>query len=342
MNALFYVPKGFKIIHVTGVFKSNNPYNTFLLLVYGLLLKLPMFVNPVVPLPGPTDGFLFKGLLFNMAGVGKNLPLIYPFITFLLLFTQAITFNGLVNDQRLMQRSNYLTAMGYLLITSLFAEWNQLSAPLIINSMLIWIWLRMSKLHNDHHPKTSLFNIGIAIGLCSFFYFPSISFAALIVFGLLITRAFILAEWVMALLGIIAPYYFLAAYLFLTDQLRSYQFPGVAVTLPQFVQSRWALAAIVLVLFTCAIGIYFIQQNIRRQLVHARKSWSLIFLYLIIALFIPFINASHSFVYWILCAVPIAVISAAGFLYPSKNWFPLVLHWLLVAFVIAFNFQLLR
>jgi Family of unknown function (DUF6427) len=323
---------------VTGVFKSNNPYNTFLLLVYGLLLKLYMFIHPEVPVPRQTDGFLFKALLFQLSDVGKNLPVIYPLITFLLLFTQAITFNRMVNDQRLMQKSNYLTAMGYLLITSLFAEWNVLSAPLIINTLLVWVWSRMSGLHNDHNPKTSLFNIGIAIGLSSFFYFPSLAFAALIVFGLLITRAFKVSEWIVALLGIIAPYYFLLAYVFLTDKWQGYHFPGVAVTFPHFYESRWALAAIIIVLFTSVTGMFYIQQNFRRQLVQARKSWNLIFLYLLIALFIPFINASHSFIYWILCAVPIAVIAAAGFLYPAKKWFPLVLHWIMVAFVIAFSY----
>ena len=323
---------------MTGVFKSNNPYNTFLLLVYGLLLKLPMFIHPVTPTLQETDGFLFKALLSQLSGVGKSLPVIYPLITFLLLFTQAITFNTMVNDQRLMQKSNYLTAMGYLLITSLFSEWNILSAPLIINTLLIWVWSRMSKLHNDQHAKTSLFNIGIAIGLCSFFYFPSLSFAALIVFGLLVTRPFDMSEWVVALLGIIAPYYFLLAYVFLTDKWQGYRLPGVAVTFPHFYESRWALAAIIIVLFTCIIGVFFIQQNFRRQLVQARKSWNLIFLYLVIALFIPFINATHSFVYWILGAVPIAAIAAAGFLYPTKKWFPLILHWLIVAFVIAFSY----
>jgi hypothetical protein len=323
---------------VTGVFKSNNPYNTFLLLIYGLLLKLPMFFHPVIPSTQQTDGFLFKALLVQLSGIGKSLPIIYPFITFLLLFTQAITFNRLVNDLRLMQKPNYLTAMSYLLITSLFQEWNVLSAPLIINSLLIWVWSRMSRLHNEQNPKTSLFNIGIAIGLSSFFYFPSLAFAALIISGLLITRAFRPSEWMVALLGIITPYYFLLAYVFLTDKWKGYHFPGVSVTFPHFYESKWALAAIVIVLFTCVTGLFFIQQNFRRQLVQARKSWNLLFLYLLIALFIPFINASHSFVYWILCAVPISIIAAAGFLYPAKKWFPLILHWIIVAFVIAFSY----
>lgn len=323
---------------MTGVFKSNNPYNTFLLFVYGVLLKLPIFLTPVIPAAQQTDGFLFKAILIQLSGIGKNIPVLYPLITFLLLFSQAITFNRLVNDLRLMQKPNYLTAMAYLLITSLFAEWNILSAPLIINSLLIWVWSRMSRLHNDQNPKTSLFNIGIAIGLASFLYFPSLAFSAMIILGLLLTRAFKPSEWLIALVGIITPYYFLMAYVFLTDKWQGYHFPGVAVTLPHFYESRWALAAIIIVLFTCVTGFYFVQQNFRRQLVQARKSWNLIFLYLLIALFIPFINATHSFVYWILCAVPLAVIAGAGFLYPSKKWFPLILHWLIVAFVIAFAY----
>jgi hypothetical protein len=323
---------------VTGVFKSNNPYNTFLLLVYGLLLKLIMFIHPQIPLPQQTDGFLFKLLLSQLSGVGSSLPIIYPLISFILLYTQAITLNALVNQHRLMQKPNYLTGMAYLLITSLFAEWNILSAPLIINSFIIWVWSRMSKLYNEPSPKTSLFNIGMAIGISSFFYFPVISFSALVVVGLLITRPFKLPEWVVALLGLASPFYFLAAYVYITDKWQGYHFPGVAVTFPRFIESRWALAAIFIVLFISSTGFVYVQKNFRRQLVQARKSWNLIFLYLLIALFIPFINASHSFVYWILSAVPIAVIAGAGFLYPQKKGFPLILHWLMVAFVIAFSY----
>ena len=323
---------------MTGVFKSNNPYNTFLLLVYGLLLKLIMFIHPQIPLPQQTDGFLFKLLLSQLSGVGKSIPLIYPLISFILLYTQAITLNALVNQHRLMQKPNYLTGMAYLLITSLFAEWNILSAPLIINSLIIWVWSRMSKLYNEPSPKASLFNIGMAIGISCFFYFPTISFSVMVVVGLLITRPFKLPEWVVALLGLASPFYFLLAYVYVMDKWQGYHFPGVAVTLPHFIESRWALAAVIIVLFTTVAGFIYVQKNFRRQLVQARKSWNLIFLYLLIALFVPFINASHSFVYWILSAVPIAVIAGAGFLYPQKRAFPLILHWLMVAFAIAFSY----
>jgi hypothetical protein len=323
---------------VTGTFKANNSYNNVLLLFYGLLLKLPMFLHPYVPEPQQIDGFLYRYILTGLKPAATQFSLIFPLITFILLYSQAIYFNKLVNDLRIMQRPHYLTGMSYLLITSLFAEWNVLSSPLIINSLLIWVWSKMSGLHSNQSPKTALFNIGIAIGIGTFFYFPSIAFAALIIFGLALTRPFKLTEWLIALLGILTPYYFLLAIVFLTDKWKGYKFPGFSVTSPVFDQSRWAYAAILIVVISSITGIFYIQQNFRRQLIQARKAWNLTFLYLLVAVFVPFVNATHSFEYWILCAVPLSAFVAATFLYPAKNWVPAALHWLMVAFVIVINY----
>lgn len=323
---------------MTGTFKANNSYNNLLLLVYGILLKFPMFLHPKVPKQQQIDGFLYREFLLILKPIGNSLPVIYAVLTFVLLYTQAIYFNKLVNEQRIMHRPNYLTGMSYLLITSLFIEWNVLSSPLIINSLLIWVWSKMSGLYSNQKPKATLFNIGIAIGLSTFFYFPSLAFAALIIFGLAITRPFKLAEWLVALLGIVTPYYFLLAFVFLTDKWKGYHFPGFAVTSPVFNQTHLAYAAIILVLLSAIIGIIYIQQNFRRQLIQARKSWNLTFLYLFVAVFIPFVNATHTFEYWILCAVPLSAFIAAAFLYPAKNIIPLALHWLMVAFVILISY----
>ena len=150
---------------MVGIFKANNPFNTFILLVYGLLLKLCWFLHPVIPIPKQTDGSLYRKLLVELSLAGNQFPAIYPLIMYLLLFTQAVTFNKLINDQRLMQRANYLPAMSYLLITSIFPEWNILSAPVLINTLLVWVWARMSNLYSSNNPKTTLFNIGMVIGL---------------------------------------------------------------------------------------------------------------------------------------------------------------------------------
>jgi hypothetical protein len=92
------------------------------------------------------------------------------------------------------------------------------------------------------------------------------------------------------------------------------------------------------VLFTTVIGFFFSQQNLRRQLVQTRKSWRLVLLYLVIAVFVPFINDTHTFEYWILCAVPVSAYVACTFYYPEKKWLPVWLHWLMVGFVLTMSY----
>jgi hypothetical protein len=325
---------------VVGIFKANNPFNTFLLFIYGLLLKLAWFVHPHIPIAQKTDGFLFREILAKLENTGAQFPLIYPAITYFLIFTQAITFNKLINDQKQMQRANYLPAMSYLLITSMFSEWNVLTAPLVINTLLIWVWARMSTLYSNTNPKSTLFNIGMMIGVSTFFYFPSLAFVLLIVFALIVSRPFILAEWIISFLGILTPYYFLFSYLFLTDKLDGYKIPQFEISYPHFHKNYWELAGICLVLISFLIGGFFVQANFRKQLVQVRKRWSLILLYLVVAVFVPFINATHTFEYWILTAIPLSAYVGCGFLYPVKRWLPLLLHWLMVIVVIVISYGL--
>lgn len=309
-------------------------------MLYGFVLKLPLFLHPAVPQHEMLDGFLYKALLQWLAPAGAKAPVIYSVIAFLFLYIQAVSINGLVNSQRLMQKNNHLAGMCYLLMTSLFADWYQLSSSLIINTLLIWVLSKLTNLHNNNNPKSSLFNAGIIIGFATFFYFPSIAFLLLIIVGLGITRPFRLPEWLMVLLGLLAPYYFLGAWLFLSGNWKGYRFPGISVTVPVFNQSAWAYTAIIFIFLTVVIGIYFIQDNMRRQVVQVRKSWNLIFLYLLVALFIPFLNDSHRFDYWILTAVPISIISGAAFLYPERKLVPGILHWGMVAVSLVVNYYL--
>ncbi len=323
---------------MTGTFRVNNPFNTFMLLVYGLLLKLRWFVSPQVPVIQKSDGFLYNQILDYLKTFLDTYPVSYSFITFFLLYTQAISFNRLLNNRRLMQNPNYLPAMSYLLITSFFAEWNVLSAPMVINTLLIWVWAKMSSLYNNPHAKSTLYNIGMVIGITTFFYFPSLAFGLLIILALIITRPPKVAEWITPFLGFLTPWYLLFAWLFLANKLYSFQVPGIAVSFPLLIHSNTQYMGMLIILTAAAVGSFFVQWNIRRQIVHVRKSWGLMVLYAIVALFIPFINNSNNFQYWILATVPLSAFIACFFFYPYKKWIPAAAHWIMVAFVIYMTY----
>lgn len=322
---------------MTGIFKANNPNNNFLLFLYGLVLKLPLFLYPQLPKLQSSDGILYKSFTgWMIANFGKT-PVVFSIISFILLFLQAVSFNKLVNDHRMLQRPNYLTGMSYLLVTSLFSEWFALSAALITNTILIWVWSRLSTLHNNNAAKTTIFNIGLVIGLAAFFYQPAIVFVILFIAGMAITRPFRLNEWLIGLVGIVTSFYFFAAWLFISDRWKTYPLPKIQVSLPVFHETRWTLAALIMVLLAMLLGAFFIRSNMRRQVVQTRKSWQLIYLYLLVAAFVPFLNSSN-FNTWILAAVPASLIIGAAFFYPDKKWFPAVMHWGLAGLSVAIGY----
>jgi len=325
---------------VIGIFKQKTPANILLLLLFGLLIKLPMFMHPHITAIQPKDGILFHGILNFLQPTGRENPIIYPVLAFMLLFTQAIALTRLINDYRMVNRPNYLPGMAYLLITSFFAEWNYFSAPLLINTLLIFILGWLFKIYNHPKAKGIVFNIGLAIGICSLIFFPSVTFVIWVLFALMVMRPFRLNEWLLCLLGVTSPYYFYAVYLFLSNQWRLEKIlPYLTLQVPSLQQSIWLAASALLLMIPFLAGGYFIQDNLRRMLIQVRKGWSLILLYLLVAIFVPFVNTSNTFENWVLAAVPFAAFHACAYFYPSKKLFPLILFWISVAFVLFYQYS---
>ncbi len=323
---------------MTGTFKANNPSNNFLLLLYGIVLKLPIFLNAQAPGIQSADGPLFSSSIIWMKGVFSSSPIVFSILSFILLYLQAIIFNKAVNDQRLLQKPTYIVGMTYLLITSLFADWFILSSSLVASTMLIWVWSKLCMLHNNNHAKTTIYNIGLTIGVACFFYYPAIIFTLLFIVGIGITRPFKLNEWLIGLIGICTPFYFFACWIFLTGQWTTYRMPLARVSNPVFQQPQWALGVLAMLLLAMMLGIYFVQRNMRRQVVQTRKSWQLVYLYLLAAVWVPFVNSAGNFGNWILVAVPLSLLVSSAFYYPDKKWFPGLLHWTMVAVSVAIGY----
>lgn len=323
---------------MTGVFRTNNPLNTFLLLVYGILLKFVWLTHPQIPVIHKSYGFLFYDIIQSVKPYLDEFPKSYFLIAYLLLFSQAITLNQIIISRRMMQKPDFLPAMSYLLITSFFPEWNVLSAPLIISSILIGVWSKMSNLNNNRHPKGTLFNAGLAIGIASFFYIPSFAFALFIILSLIITRPPKIAEWLITFIGVLTPWYFLFAWLFLTNKLYSFRFYGFGISQPAYNLFYAEWAAIGLIVLMIIIGSFYVQSFMNKQILQVRKNWGQMLLYLLICIGIPFIIYNHNISYWLLALAPASAFVGCAFYYPRARWVPMVLHWLMVGLVIYMQY----
>jgi hypothetical protein len=327
---------------VIGLFKQKTPANILFLFVMGILIKLPIFTNPAPP-PELADNaaILYREAVIFLRSASKNDRLLFAVITYFFLFTQALQLNSLINKNRMMQRLNFLPATAYLIITSLMPEWNHFSAPLLVNTLVLFIFSGLFKISNQYSIKSTVYNIGVAVGISSFIFFPSIILFLWLIFALLVMRSVRLNEWLICLLGVTTPYYFYAAYLFFSDKWSwQHLFQPINIALPSPGQSLWLAIGGILLIIPFLIGGYFVQENLRKMLIQVRKNWSLLLIYLLFALFIPFLNnTAEGFENWVLIIVPFAAFHACTYLYPPQRWIPVAIFWLSILFILIYQYS---
>lgn len=322
-----------------GIFKQKNSGNALLLLAYALVLKFSMFLRPVVPIDQKGDNYLYKYILTLLHSFFGNSYIFYQLISFVLLFTQATLFNRICNYQKILPKPNFLPGMCYILITSLLPDWNHFSAPLLINSIMLWVIYQMVALYNNERATSTIFNIGIFTGLVSLLYIPALAFLLLIFFALIVMRPFRLREWLMGLLGFTFPYYFLFIILFVSNKWEWKNIvPKVIFTLPSLSHSLWITGGICLVVIPFLIGGYFVQSNLNKMLIQVRKSWALFLMFLITAVIIILINRVTNYENWIIAIIPFAAFHSAAYFYSTDKILTSILHWFTFIFAIGINY----
>jgi hypothetical protein len=323
---------------VIVLFKQKSPANIVLLFLFGLLIKLPLFLYPKIIVAPATDGKLYTAFIdtINRTGSGQ---VIASVLALLLLYVQALMVNYMINEYRLTARQTFLPAMAYMLITSLLPGWSFMSAVLLSNTFVILMFILLFGLYNVSAGNGTIYNIGLLAGLASYIFFPSVFFSLSVMLGLLILRPFRLNELFLLLMGALTPYYFYAVYLFLTDRLAVQTFmQTLYLHLPEMQRSLWIVAGTVLLCIPFLLGGYYVQLQLRKMLIQARKNWSILLVYLLLAFLIPFINSSPSFHTWLLAAAPFACFHACAYLYTPRKWLPGALFTVALVFILLHQY----
>ncbi|MCW3079648.1 hypothetical protein [Segetibacter sp.] len=323
---------------MVALFKDRSPATVIWLVILSFIVHSHFIVDfPIVP-GGRSDGLLS---VFLNRYVTLLSPGIVIFIYHAIVIVQALRINYLFNDHRMYSKNNFLAAMVYILLTGIFKEWSNLTPALIENILVIWLFAKTVRLYNNPNPKTLLFNIGLLIGVSIILYHPSALLILVAFFALAIVRPFIITEWVVLLMGVIFPYYFLASYLYLTDRLGSIllYIPKWGLNIPRTVVSPAFFVTIGLILITLILGMVYSQQESRRLLIQVRKNWVVLTVMLLVMLPIPFINKGVGIDSLLLWIVPASPYIAKAFLGPKKNTLPNLMFWSLLVLAIVKNWQ---
>lgn len=252
--------------------------------------------------------------------------------------------NFVLNKSRMFQQSGSTTAMAYVLLTASLPQWCNVTPALFGNTLVIWIFVKLTRLYNNSSPKTLLFNTGLIVGLTVLCYHPTAILVIVILFALAVVRPFRLAEWLVLLLGAVTPYYFLVSGLFLTDNMHTVRqfIPELYLNLPVHQADRWLWITLSVILVMLITGFIFWQPHNNRMVIQIRKNWGIMIVMLLIMLPIPFIFKNAGIASAILIIIPLASFISNVFLYPGKLLLPNLLFFITIIVIIHNNWMLVK
>ncbi len=316
--------------------RSGNPYTFIYLLFYALIVKFYYLTHPVEPVfSAPSDGLAYKPFvhwLENTLHVGAEG---FTICAILLILVEGIVLNAQINRFHILPGTTHFTAFSFILFSGFLDSWNAFSAPLVAGMFMLALVYQLFKLYDTPRPRATAFNLGLTVGFASLLYFPAMALLLVVWFSFVSMRPFRLSEWILALLGVLCPYYFIATIFFLTghwDWMKEIPIPGFSI--PKLVYSYWILSGMTGLLLYFIYGSFRLQQDYTKMLIHIRKSWTALLAFLIVALVLPFLPDVFRVDGWFIAFIPMSIFIACGFFHIKKRGLGWFLHLLALGFVL--------
>lgn len=322
------------------LFRDKSIVNIFFLAVLCVGVHIHLFFGAPVVVTNGNDGVFSVILREYIAGLSSTVLFV---LYMLIILLQAIRLNMVLSEMRMFQNNTYTIAMAYVLLSGIMIEWCSITPALMANFLLIWIFIKLCRLYNHPSPKTLLFNTGLIVGLSVICYYPTAILIGVVLFALVVVRPFRLAEWVILLMGILLPFYFLSSILFLQDKLgQLHQFvPALRLNLPVTAWSVPLIIRLAVLLLMMIAGLIFWQLTHRRMVIQIRKNWGIMMVMLFILLPIPFIFKHAGIESSFMLLLPLASFASNAFSTPRRLVLPNILFWTAAAVLVYNNWVLI-
>lgn len=145
-------------------------------------------------------------------------PYISSILALGLILIQAISLNIVFNKNEFMERNTYFVALFYLLFTSQFQLFYQLSGLGLALLLCGLSMFQILKLNQNEEGRRNVFNAALFLGTAATF-FPFLVLWFPFLFALIwILRPFVFREFILALIGLALPFAYVAEYYFITNQ----------------------------------------------------------------------------------------------------------------------------
>lgn len=131
----------------------------------------------------------------------------------------AVLLNSTINREEFFEKQTFLPAYIYVLVMSIFPDYQLLHPIVIANFFVILAIRRLFHIKRSDDARRMIFDAGLFIGISAIFYQYYVGFYFLAWITLGVLRPFAWREHVLGILGLLVPFLFLLFYLFMIDQM---------------------------------------------------------------------------------------------------------------------------
>lgn len=259
-----------------------------------------------------------------------------------LVFFQALYFNYIMNHYKVYERSSYLPAFSYILISSLFLEFMLLTPALIANTFLLMALSRVFGFYKKESALSLIFDASMYTSIASLFFFPYAVFFIFIIASIVVLRPFSLREFLIAIVGVVLPYYFLGVYFFWIHQLPEFLHTLIISELrfsaDVLAKNIRVIVEGVSVLFIFIWTVLYVQANLFRMVVQVRNYLVVILLFFIAGLLSLPIQFSGELYHFAWLAVPGGTALAFFFAEYKRPLISEIFHLFLILSIFFFQY----
>lgn len=243
---------------------------------------------------------------------------------FVLVALQVALFIRLNVKYILIENRSFLPAFLFIFITGSFFQLQRIHPAMIAN---IFIFLAIDRLLGSYRKEkafSEVFDIYFLISLSSLFYFNAIYFIIFFWIAFITIKPFSLTEWIVSILGLITPYFFITSYYYLTDNLLAWlnliknNVHGISNKM-LYMNNYYFIFFIFLFIFILISILYFIQGiNIKKVVI--RRYYTIFIFYILFCMVIFFLLHSSSIELLLIISMPVAFLLSYFLLSLKKRW----------------------
>lgn len=318
-------------------FKTQQPLAYFALAaivsvawIIGFLTSFSVINDDIMP--------FYRQLLIIITPDNK---FIYFLLGFALVASQAIHFNSVINKHEVLYKNSFLPGLFYVLLSCSVPQFISFHPLLIVNSLLIFVMDKIFMLYKNESPLALDFDICLLLSIISLFYLPAAVFIMIYIIGLLILRPFSWRDWIVGIMGLITPVFFVFLYYFLNDQTNEMSVllfsSGSNINrefnLTKVIPVGYPLL-IMWIVIMLLLSFFKLRTNFYKNAAKTRNYQQIVLFLLIIALTMTaFASTQMIYRFSILC-IPLSIIIAYYFLAVKKKWITTTLFYSLIGIII--------